>query len=103
MYNNILLLPCVMILGMRFFNENISKIENENDEHMPIGFEVAFPSLLELARSLEIEVPDNSPVLQKIYTKRNLKLTRLDFIKNSQASIIIMLVTLLLLLFNFYY
>ncbi|XP_044485621.1 (-)-kolavenyl diphosphate synthase TPS28, chloroplastic-like isoform X2 [Mangifera indica] len=65
--------------GMRFFNENISKIENENDEHMPIGFEVAFPSLLEIARSLGIQVPepDDSPVLQKIYTKRNLKLTRI--------------------------
>lgn len=94
-----------MIPGVRFFNENISKIENENDEHMPIGFEVAFPSLLEIARSLGIQVPepDDSPVLQKIYTKRNLKLTRLDFIKSSPASIMIMLVTLLLLLFSFFY
>ncbi|KAJ4727466.1 Copalyl diphosphate synthase [Melia azedarach] len=63
--------------GLSFFKENLSKLENENDEHMPIGFEVAFPSLLEIARSLEIEVPDNSPVLQKIYAKRNLKLTRI--------------------------
>lgn len=77
---------------MKFFNENISKIENENDEHMLIGFEVAFPSILEMASSLGIEVPYDSPVLQKIYTKRNSKLSRLDFIKSSQASVIIMLV-----------
>ncbi|KAL9430942.1 hypothetical protein AB3S75_026186 [Citrus x aurantiifolia] len=63
--------------GLLFFKENISKLENENDEHMPIGFEVAFPSLLEMARSLDIEVPYDSPVLQKIYDKRNLKLTRI--------------------------
>ncbi|KAJ0053559.1 hypothetical protein Pint_03312 [Pistacia integerrima] len=76
--------------GMRFFNENISKIDNENDEHMPIGFEVAFPSLLEIARSLEIEVTGNSAVLQKIYTKRNLKLTRIprDIMHNMPTTLL---------------
>ncbi|XWS46829.1 hypothetical protein CRYUN_Cryun14cG0101800 [Craigia yunnanensis] len=63
--------------GVSFFKENISKLGNENAEHMPIGFEVAFPSLLELARSLDIEVPYDSPVFQDIYAKRDLKLTRI--------------------------
>ncbi|XP_022769836.1 ent-copalyl diphosphate synthase, chloroplastic [Durio zibethinus] len=63
--------------GVSFFKENISKLENENAEHMPIGFEVAFPSLLEIARSLNIEVPYDSPVFQDIYAKRGLKLTRI--------------------------
>ena len=63
-------------LGVSFFKENISKLENENAEHMPIGFEVAFPSLLEIARSLNIEVPYDYPVFQDIYAKRGLKLTR---------------------------
>ncbi|KAH0933595.1 hypothetical protein HID58_010712 [Brassica napus] len=40
-----------------FFQENIEKLEEENDEHMPIGFEVAFPSLLEIARGINIDVP----------------------------------------------
>ncbi|XVF80451.1 hypothetical protein PTKIN_Ptkin15bG0074400 [Pterospermum kingtungense] len=57
--------------------ENISKLGNEKEEHMPIGFEVAFPSLLELARSLDIEIPYDSPVFQDIYAKRDLKLTRI--------------------------
>ena len=44
---------------------------------MPIGFEVAFPSLLDIARSLNIEVvPPDLPVLQEIYAKRNIKLSR---------------------------
>ena len=63
-------------LGLSFFKENISKLGTENAEHMPIGFEVAFPSLLELAQSLDIEIPNDSPVFQDIYAKRDLKLTR---------------------------
>ncbi|KAF5462627.1 hypothetical protein F2P56_018616, partial [Juglans regia] len=60
-----------------FLNENMSKLESENDEHMPIGFEVAFPSLVEIARSLNIEVPYDSPVFQDIYAKRNVKIERI--------------------------
>ncbi|KAM7253951.1 hypothetical protein ACFE04_031633 [Oxalis oulophora] len=63
--------------GIKFFKENICELEKENAEHMPIGFEVAFPSLLEIARSLNIDVPQDSPVLQEIYERRNLKLTRI--------------------------
>ncbi|XP_059437233.1 ent-copalyl diphosphate synthase 1-like isoform X1 [Corylus avellana] len=63
--------------GISFLKEKICKLEYENAEHMPIGFEVAFPSLLEIARSLNIEVADDSPVLQEIYAKRNIKLTRI--------------------------
>ena len=61
---------------MNFFKENISRLENESAEHMPIGFEVAFPSLLEIARKINLQVPDDSPVLQDIYARRNIKLTR---------------------------
>ncbi|XP_059437066.1 (-)-kolavenyl diphosphate synthase TPS28, chloroplastic-like [Corylus avellana] len=63
--------------GISFLKEKICKLEYENAEQMTIGFEVAFPSLLEIARSLNIEVADDSPVLQEIYAKRNIKLTRI--------------------------
>ncbi|OMP02590.1 hypothetical protein CCACVL1_02754 [Corchorus capsularis] len=63
--------------GVCFFNENISKLGKENAEHMLIGFEVAFPSLLQLARSLNIEVAYDSPVFQDIYARRSQKLTRI--------------------------
>ncbi|XP_050266353.1 ent-copalyl diphosphate synthase 1 isoform X2 [Quercus robur] len=64
--------------GITFLKENICKLEYENAEHMPIGFEVAFPSLLDIARSLNIEVvPPDLPVLQEIYAKRNIKLSRI--------------------------
>ncbi|KAE9590443.1 putative ent-copalyl diphosphate synthase [Lupinus albus] len=63
--------------GMVFFKENLSKIQNENAEHMPVGFEVAFPSLLDVARSLNIEVPHDSHILNDILEKRNVKLARI--------------------------
>ncbi|KAF6162789.1 hypothetical protein GIB67_029058, partial [Kingdonia uniflora] len=63
--------------GMYFIRENMSKLEDENIEHMPIGFEVSFPSLLEIARNLRLDVPEGSPFLQDIYTQRDLKLTRI--------------------------
>ncbi|KAJ4702649.1 Copalyl diphosphate synthase [Melia azedarach] len=62
--------------GMSFLKENIFRLGNENEEHMTTGFEVVFPSLLELAQSLGIEVPDDSHVLQKIFAMRNEKIKR---------------------------
>ncbi|KAK7285344.1 hypothetical protein RJT34_20113 [Clitoria ternatea] len=63
--------------GLKFFKENLYKLQDENAEHMPIGFEVAFPSLLDLARSLNIEVPDDSPILQNILAMRDIKLKKI--------------------------
>ncbi|RDX74658.1 hypothetical protein CR513_45569, partial [Mucuna pruriens] len=63
--------------GMTFFKENLNKLRDENAEHMPIGFEVAFPSLLDLARSLNIEVPHDSPILKDILAMRDLKLKKI--------------------------
>ncbi|KAJ8899328.1 hypothetical protein K2173_018302 [Erythroxylum novogranatense] len=62
--------------GLAFFKNNLHKLEDEDPEHMPIGFEVAFPSLLEIARKLDIEIPD-APILKEIYDRRNLKLSRI--------------------------
>lgn len=61
---------------MSFIRENLSKIGDENAEHMPIGFEVAFPSLIEIGKKIGIDIPDDSPVLREIYARGNLKLTR---------------------------
>lgn len=65
-----------MRVGMEFLKENLRKLEDENEEHMPIGFEVAFPSLLDIARSMNIEVPHDSPFLRHIFAVRDLKLKK---------------------------
>ncbi|EYU40922.1 hypothetical protein MIMGU_mgv1a023046mg, partial [Erythranthe guttata] len=63
--------------GISFMKENIYKLEDENEEHMPIGFEMALPSLVEIAKNLGIDIPHDSPTLAEIYAKRDLKLTRI--------------------------
>ncbi|XP_071738237.1 ent-copalyl diphosphate synthase 1 [Rutidosis leptorrhynchoides] len=63
--------------GLKFLNENVSKLDDEDPEHMPVGFEVAFPSLIEIARKLDIEVSDDTPALKEIYVRRNLKLAKI--------------------------
>lgn len=70
---------------MSFIKENMHRLEDEDIELMPIGFEVAFPSLMEIAQMLDIQVPDDLPILQEIYARRNLKLTR--YIHNTNFSL----------------
>ncbi|KAH6808388.1 hypothetical protein C2S51_029496 [Perilla frutescens var. frutescens] len=60
--------------GLRFLRENVEKLENEDEEMMPIAFEVAFPSLVQIAKKLGIEIQDESPYMKNITAKRDLKL-----------------------------
>ncbi|GAB2281065.1 Gly-Xaa carboxypeptidase [Dionaea muscipula] len=73
--------PHLQEKGMRFVKENMNKLGEENGEHMPIGFEVAFPAMIEKARSLgmDFSVPDKCPILHEIYAKRRIKLTRIPW------------------------
>ncbi|URE37604.1 FR47-like protein [Musa troglodytarum] len=63
--------------GLAFIRENMWRLREEEAELMPIGFEVAFPSLLDIAKALELEIPYGDPSLQEIDAKRNLKLKRI--------------------------
>ncbi|KAL8232849.1 hypothetical protein R6Q57_002627 [Mikania cordata] len=64
--------------GLKFVKENISKLEEEDEEHMPIGFEVAFPSLVDMARKLKLDVPDETTAMKETRARRNLKLKKQD-------------------------
>ncbi|XP_052115383.1 ent-copalyl diphosphate synthase 1 isoform X2 [Arachis duranensis] len=63
--------------GLTFFKENLSKIQDESAAEALVGFEFTLPSLLDLARSMNIEVPDDSPVLKELSARRDLKLKRI--------------------------
>lgn len=66
----------LLFVGLLFMKENISKLADEKLEHMTIGFEVAFPSLVEIAENLKIDIPKDLPIMQEIYAQRDLKLSR---------------------------
>ncbi|KAL6642916.1 hypothetical protein ACP70R_021097 [Stipagrostis hirtigluma subsp. patula] len=63
--------------GLTFLHENMWRLADEEQESMPIGFEIAFPSLIQTARSLGIEFPYDHPALHSIYANREIKLKRI--------------------------
>ena len=65
-----------LCVGLLFLRENMWRLSEKEDELMPIGFEVAFPSLIDIAKALGLQFPYDHSALQKIYAKRNLKLKR---------------------------
>ncbi|CAI9112268.1 OLC1v1012688C1 [Oldenlandia corymbosa var. corymbosa] len=65
-----------MIGLITFIKENFHKLEEESFEHMPIGFEKACPSLIEMARKMNIDIPYDAPIIQEIHNRRNIKLKR---------------------------
>nr|XP_017251005.1 PREDICTED: ent-copalyl diphosphate synthase, chloroplastic-like [Daucus carota subsp. sativus] len=70
--------PQNMERGLLFIRENINKLEDDEMEHMTIGFEVAFPSLVEIAETLNIKVISKDlPIIQAIYAQRDLKLSKI--------------------------
>lgn len=66
----------IVLIGISFLRDNMWRLAEEEAELMPIGFEIAFPSLLEIAKALGLELPYDDPALQDIYASRNLKLKR---------------------------
>jgi len=63
--------------GLSFLHENMWRLAEEEQESMPIGFEIAFPSLIQTARNLGIDFPYDHPALQSIYSNREIKLKRI--------------------------
>ncbi|TVU23895.1 hypothetical protein EJB05_26281, partial [Eragrostis curvula] len=68
--------PEICNTALSFLHENMWRLEEEEQESMPIGFEIAFPSLLQTARSLGIDFPYDHTALQSIYANREIKLKR---------------------------
>lgn len=64
------------VSGITFLWENMDRLQDEDADRMPIGFEVAFPSLIEIGRSLDLDVPYDALALRDIYAKRAFKLKR---------------------------
>uniref|UniRef100_M8BN83 Syn-copalyl diphosphate synthase n=1 Tax=Aegilops tauschii TaxID=37682 RepID=M8BN83_AEGTA len=62
--------------GVLFIQENMSKLVEEEQDWMPCGFEINLPAILEKAKDLDLDIPYNHPVLEEIYAKRNLKLSK---------------------------
>ncbi|KAF7011990.1 hypothetical protein CFC21_026233 [Triticum aestivum] len=63
--------------GVLFIQENMSRLVEDEQDWMPCGFEIKFPAILQKAKDLNLDIPYNHHVLEQIYTKRNLKLSKI--------------------------
>lgn len=64
------------IAGQLFIKENIWRLAHEEEDWMLVGFEIALPSLLDMAKDLDIDIPYNEPALEAIYAERKRKLAK---------------------------
>ncbi|CAL5021385.1 unnamed protein product [Urochloa decumbens] len=65
------------IKGLSFINKNLRRITEDDEDWMLIGFEITFPTLIQMAKDLSLDIPFDEPALQVIYTKRDQKLTKI--------------------------
>nr|UPQ49779.1 ent-kaurene synthase [Azolla filiculoides] len=63
--------------GVDFINKMFSRIQLEANDYMPIGFEVVFPTLLEDAKTLGLDLSYDSSIVTKFTKERTKKLERL--------------------------
>ena len=64
------------IAGQLFIKENIWRLAHEEEDWMLVGFEIALPSLLDMAKDLDLDIPYNEPALEAIYAERKRKLAK---------------------------
>ncbi|KEH38225.1 Ent-kaurene synthase [Medicago truncatula] len=61
--------------GLKFIESNLTSI-NDDKQHHPIGFDIIFPSLIEYAQNLGINLPIGAASLEAMIQKRDKELQR---------------------------
>lgn len=69
---------CNIQKGVEFIHRNLNQINEEEDDYMPTAFEVVFPTMLDDAKKLEIDLPYDSPTIVKIQKERKRKLNKIS-------------------------
>ncbi|KAJ7552908.1 hypothetical protein O6H91_06G076000 [Diphasiastrum complanatum] len=68
--------------GVSFIHRELQAMELGDDvTHMPVDFEIVFPAILEKAKSLNIEIPYNAPIIKRILAMKEEKLKRISINK----------------------
>nr|UPQ49774.1 ent-copalyl diphosphate synthase [Vittaria appalachiana] len=63
--------------GVNFVRNNISKMNHEAEDYMPIGFEVVFPTMMDDAKALGLNLPYDAPIVKKFREEQTKKLNRI--------------------------
>ncbi|KAJ7559127.1 hypothetical protein O6H91_04G071300 [Diphasiastrum complanatum] len=67
--------------GISFINSRIQAMEGDDINHMPIGYEIVFPAILEKAQRLNLKIPYNAPIIKKVFAMKEEKLKRISIDK----------------------
>jgi ent-copalyl diphosphate synthase len=65
-----------MRAGVKFLQANLHKMEDDDAAHMPIGFEIVFPAMLDDAKALGLDLPYHAPIVQQISAEREKKMKK---------------------------
>nr|UPQ49777.1 ent-kaurene synthase [Pallavicinia lyellii] len=63
--------------GVKFIQQNLQKMETEEEAHMMIGFEICFPALIEYAKEVGLDLPYDAPIIVSITAEREKKLHKI--------------------------
>lgn len=63
--------------GVKFLQANLHKMEDDDAAHMPVGFEIVFPAMLDDAKALGLDLPYHAPILQQISAEREKKMKKI--------------------------
>ncbi|KAF5195552.1 Copalyl diphosphate synthase [Thalictrum thalictroides] len=76
--------------GLSFLRQNLHRLRDEDPEHLLSGFEVTFPTLVEMAQKLGLQVLKDSDVFQDLLAKRAQKLKRIpkDVLHNRPTTLL---------------
>ncbi|KAH7276973.1 hypothetical protein KP509_39G028800 [Ceratopteris richardii] len=76
--------------GIEFIEKNIYKLEKDSGIYMTTGFEITFPSMLDDAKDLDIDLPYHAQVFSKLRDKRCKNLMRFPLhLENSMHTILL--------------
>jgi len=66
----------VLITGIDFIRKHLDSILEEENAHMPIGFELVFPSMVGEAKTMGLDLPYDSPLMKVVCDEMEKKLQR---------------------------
>lgn len=76
-YDEHLLILSFIPVGLRFIESNVSSATDEVQQS-PVGFDIIFPSLIQSAMNLGINLPLGDSTLATIFHMRDFELQRYD-------------------------
>lgn len=72
------LIPFLVILGLHFIESNLASA-TDGEQPSPVGFDIIFPSMIESAMNLDVNLPLGGLTLDALLLRRDFELQRYVF------------------------